>query len=424
MNEAILYQIWKGKKILKHSFQTSEGHCIQIIHPGHKNLYSGPDFIQATIRINEVEWHGSVEIHVNASDWHLHKHSLDPAYRNVILHVVWNNDEPILDEHLRAIPCLCLKNYIKNPAAYIAKNVTDFFCKSFVGEVPAPIKEDMKVSCLKERLAIKASQVYSMWESSEKDWEETIYRLFAQAMGFQQNGEAMLRLASSIPLKLLWKYRHTPLRIEALLYGQAGLLQEFPHKKWVEKLKNEYELLKHKHQLESTYLQKSNWKFYKLRPQNYPTIRLLELGNLLRNNLSLLTFLLEIQELKNLRMFFEGYVENRKKSFGEQAFKSLVINAIVPILLVYAKVKAEIKYRKKAEQWLFELSPEGHHVEKAFLAIGIEALHAGDSQAFIHWFKQYCQKERCSSCAIGKYKMKMPEASIELCNSSTTHNVK
>lgn len=403
MNEALLYQIWQGKKILNHSFQTSEGHCIQIIHPGHKNAYSGPDFVQATIRINEVEWHGSVEIHVNASDWHLHKHSHDPAYRNVILHVVWHDDAVILNEHQQAIPSLCLKKYLKNPAAYLPNKSTHFLCKSFVAEVPQSIKQEMKTSCLKDRLSGKVVHVLSMWDNCEKDWEETIYRLFAQAMGFQQNGEAMLRLASSIPLKLLWKYRHTPLRVEALLYGQAGLLQEFPNKKWIDKLKNEYAFLKHKHQLEDTFLEKSNWKFYKLRPQNYPTVRLLELGNLLRNNLSLLTFLLEIQELKNLKMFFEGYVEKKRKSFGEQAFKSLVINAIIPILMVYGKVKSEAVYKQKAEKWLTELAPEGHHLEKAYLDIGIAAQHAGDSQAFIHWYKHYCKKEKCSSCAIGKY---------------------
>ena len=402
MSEELIYQIWKSKKILQHSFQTSENHCLEILHPGYRNPYSGPDFVEAILRMDGLEWHGSVEIHVNASDWLQHKHQENPAYENVILHVVWNEDVEILNQHNEQIPCLCLKKYIKNPAEYLHSKNT-FICQSSIADVPESVKLEMKKRALKGRLQQKFSEIYTLWEACEKDWEETIYRLFFKSMGFHQNSEAMLRLASSIPLKLLWRYRSYPNRIEALLFGQAGLLNEFPEKKLVETLKKEYAFLKHKHQLEPLFLEKSNWKFYKLRPQNYPTIRLYELSQLLKNNLSLLTFLLEIQELKNLKIFFESYTNQQRKSFGEQTFKSIVINAIVPILMVYAKEKAEKKYLSKAEKWLYELPAEGHHLEKSFQEINLFAQHAADSQAFIFWKKNYCLKEQCSSCSIGKF---------------------
>jgi hypothetical protein len=403
MNEELMYLIWNSKSILGHRLQTIDGKNITILHPGKRNQFSGPDFIQARIRIDELDWHGSVEIHVKTSDWNLHKHQVDQAYENVILHVVWIHDSIIVRPDGSAIPTVTLSQYIKKPSQYLPSVKSSFLCESLATTVPHAIIQQMKKRCLEERLQVKIKHIENIWMDCEKDWEETIYRILAQSMGFHQNGETMLRLASSVPLKLLWKYRDSPLRMEALLFGQAGLIDHFPIAQWQERLKIEYEFLQHKHQLENEYMNASHWKYFKLRPQNYPNIRLYELVLLLKSNLSLLTFLLEINSLKNLRLFFESHHEEKRKAFGEQAFKSIVINAIVPILLFYASEKNELNYQLKAMQWMHELKPEGHSIEKEFLQIGLSAEDAADSQAFVQWKKNYCDKGKCSGCDIGKF---------------------
>lgn len=406
MSEELLYQIWKGKALLKHKLQTSQGKQIQIIQSGERNPYAGPDFKQASINIDGITWHGAVEIHVKASDWHLHKHETDPAYESVILHVVWEDDLDITFQDGQIIPCLILSRYITNPSQYLPTSTSHFACLDYIHAVTEEVKETMKRRCLEARLHQKAQAVTEIWLHCEKDWEETIYRILARSMGFQQNADAMYRLACSIPLKLLWKYRESPLRMEALLFGQAGLLDDYPSPEDIKDLKNEFAFLKSKHQLGNAYLHRSNWKYFKLRPQNFPNIRIYELMELLRSNLSLLTFLLEINDLKNLKLFFEAHHLQKRKAFGEQAFKSIVINAIVPILLVYANEKSEERYAIKAKKWLLELKPEGHMIEKKFEKIGIKARNASDSQACIYWKQNYCDKGKCSDCKIGQVVIK------------------
>lgn len=403
MSEELLYKLWASKSILRHDLRTSQGKKISILKIGKRNLYSGPDFEDAIVQIEGIVWHGSVEVHVNSSDWILHKHHQDPAYSNVILHVVWKEDKPIEFSDGTTIPCLILSQFIINPSKYLPHFSNEFACQDFIKTVPESIKLQMKKKCLSVRLEQKSKIVENIWLASDKDWEETIYRTLAQAMGFHQNAQSMLRLASSIPLKMLWKYRETPLRMEALLFGQAGLLDEYPIKEDILAIKNEFEFLKHKHQLSEEYLQKSNWKYFKLRPPNYPNIRIYELAQLLRSNLSLLTFLLEIQDLKNLKLFFESHRKEKRVAFGDQAFKSIVINGIIPILIIYTKEKNEKIYQEKAMTWLIQLKPEGHGLEKSFHKIGLEAKNAADSQAFIQWKKNYCEKEKCSICEIGKF---------------------
>ncbi len=409
MNEELLYKIWESKKLLNLPLKTTENSLIEIISLGKRNIFSGPDFEQGSIKINGLLWQGSIEIHVKASDWLLHQHDIDPAYSNVILHVVWQNDQLIYLQDGSPIPCLDLSKLIKNPAQYLPHTIDEFVCQKWITNVPQEHKIQMKHKCFHWRLQQKKKRVEEIWKATEKDWEETIYRLLAHALGFHQNAESMLRLATSIPLKLLWRYRESPSRIEALLFGQAGLLEDFPIKDKVLNISNEYLFLRHKHQLEPTFLQKSNWKFFKLRPTNYPTIRIFELAQLLKNNLSLLTLLLEIQELKNLKLLFESHQHNKQKPFGDQAFKSIVINAISPLLLLYGQEKSEEVYIKKAKDWIIALAPEGHSIEKSFLSLGIKSQNASDSQSLLFWKKNFCEKKKCSSCDIGKFIFTKPQ---------------
>lgn len=403
MNEELLYKIWQGKKILELPLTTQSGESIQIINAGSRNLYSGPDFLEAKIRLGNTEWQGSVEIHVKASDWNLHKHQTDQAYLNVILHVVWENDQDIFDEIGYKIPCLCLKKFIANPNEFISNSNSSFICLPLLADVPFKYLEVMKENCLQKRLAEKTSGVQKLWESNQKNWEETLYQTLAKAMGFQQNAEPMLRLAQSIPLSLIYKYRDSNLRIQALFFGMADLIELFPEKHLIEKLQKEFNFLKIKHQLSDNFINKSQWKYFKLRPHNYPNIRIFELGNLLQNNVNLLSFFLDIQELKSLKIFFEVHPKNKSKPFGEQAFKSILLNAIIPILLLYGKHKGNMSYEKRAMDWLNQLKPEEHFIDKEFTKIGFTPKNAADSQAFIFWWKNYCQLERCIQCELGKF---------------------
>lgn len=417
MNELNMALLWKNRQLTQ-SLTLTTGESLHIISPGTENIHAGADFQHARIRINELEWIGAVELHVKSSDWLLHRHDADSSYENVILHVVWEDDLAIPYRQGSLIPTLCMAKWVEqkqlNPSVLDQNTLA---CHSFFAQVPMKTKSHMLHKLCIDRLEYKSQEIRQIVVEKNFDWEEAFYISLAKSFGFSLNAEPMLRLAHSLPLKLVLLYRDRNLGIEAALFGIAGLLEEPIHDDYQYELRREYIHLKKKHRWEESHLKKSDWKMLRLRPANFPQIRLAQFAEIIRANCALISLLLEMQELKTIRQLFEipleGYWGNHthfgKKSaphhtqLGAHAFQSLCINTLIPMLICYSRERKQVQYEEKAFRWLHELKSENNQITRIFSAYDLPLKHAGDSQACIHWYRNYCLQKKCLQCAVGQF---------------------
>lgn len=415
MNELTMAYLWKNQEFSEKSLSLTNGDKLHILHPGIENRHAGADFQQAKIRINDLLWVGAVELHVRASDWNAHGHHTDQSYENVILHVVWENDRDISYVNEQQIPTFCLSAYVYQTAI---QNTTsdELACAAFFPSIARETKQKMLERCLEERLLEKQANITSLLQATGFDWEETCYQSLAKSFGFSLNAEPMLRLAQNCPLKLVLRYRDRPYAVEAALFGLAGLLEEPVHDAYQWELRREYIHLKKKHGWQTNYLHISDWKLLRLRPSNFPSIRLAQFAEVVRSNCSLISLLLEMQDLKTVRQLFEiptidywsTHTHFGKKSsthqtrLGQGAFESICMNTLIPLLFAYSASKSTPIYAQKARRWLSELKAENNVITRKFTSLNTALRHAGDSQAALQWHKNYCAKKRCLACEVGQ----------------------
>jgi Protein of unknown function (DUF2851) len=405
MNELQMTYIWQRRQ-LPTSLKITSGEIIHVIFPGFLNGHAGADFQHARIRINELEWIGAVELHVKSSDWLLHQHAQDNSYENVILHVVWENDVPISYPDGKLIPTLCLSQYIPANSGHpriVEKG--ELVCQAGFLAVDPVIKSKMLRRMLFERVNQKCEEIHKLLRENKFDWEEAFYLSLAKSFGFSLNAEPMFRLAKNLPLKIILRYRDRPLGIEAALFGMAGLLEEPLADCYMMELRREYVHLKKKHAWEDCLLKKSDWKMLRLRPANFPQIRLAQFAEIIRANCALLSLLLEMQELKTLRQLFEIPLDpywGKHTRLGAQAFRSICINTLIPMLVCYSRERKQEAYEQKAFRWLAELPAENNQITRIYQELGLDLLNAGESQACLHWHRHYCQTKQCLHCLVGK----------------------
>ncbi len=405
MNELQMAYIWKRRQMPIHLHLTT-GERIHILFPGFLNEHAGADFQQARIRIDELEWIGAVELHVKSSDWLLHRHSDDSSYENVILHVVWEFDIPIKYPDGKSIPTLCLANYIPEIPDKHNHPVKDVLvCQASFRAVDTQIKSNMLHRMLEERLRIKCREIQQCLALNHSDWEETFYLSLAKSFGFSLNAEPMYRLAQNLPLRMILRNRDRPLGIEAALFGMAGLLEEPLKDDYMRSLRREYIHLQKKHGWEDSHLKKSDWKMLRLRPANFPQLRLAQFAEIIRSNCALLSLLLEMQELKTLRQLFEIQIDpywGKQTQLGNQAFQSICINTLIPMLVCYSRARNQAEYEQKARRWLAELPSENNHITRIYQELALTLQNARDTQACLHWHRHYCQPKRCLQCLVGQ----------------------
>ncbi|HEY9047978.1 MAG TPA: DUF2851 family protein [Ohtaekwangia sp.] len=421
MSESFLHYLWQFQYFNKHTLTTSDGEPVYIFHPGYKNTHAGPDFEQARIRIGDIDWVGSVEIHIDASGWIDHRHEQDAAYNNVILHVVWSNNKPAMRNDGTLLPTLELKNRVDQELIFrykkLAGNPEEIPCASSLPAVSGIVILSMMDKALAERLQRKASVVFDLLKQNQQHWEETCYQMLAKNFGFKINADPFLQLAQNLPYKVLLKHADAAVSIEALLFGQAGFLDDdkIHGDDYLSMLKREYIFLSHKFSLHERKLSKAQWRFLRLRPANFPTIRLAQFAALLLHQKNIVSKILEAETYPELKQLFVAqqspywrqHYQPGKLSreeipwLGEMSIDNIIVNTVVPLLAAYGKLKDDQAYIDRAITILQAVPSESNSIVSRWQALGIKTLTAFDSQAAIELFTCFCSKHRCLDCNIG-----------------------
>lgn len=409
--EKLLQYIWQFQYFNKSELQTAAGEKLQILFPGKLNNHQGPDFTNAQIKIDTTILAGSVELHLKASQWNEHGHGKDPNYKNVVLHVVFENDLP-----QSSIPVLELQSRISNLLLekYAAlMNSSGFIpCANSVREIKEITWLSWKERLLAERLTRKSAMVFQFLEQNNAHWEESFWWMLARNFGMKTNSEAFEAIARSVPVNILARHKNQIHQLEALLLGQAGLLQQACKEEYPKLLQKEYNFLKKKYSLNPIHIPVH---FLRMRPVNFPTIRLAQLAALVQNSAHLFSKVLEAESLSGVKKLFEVTANDywhyhyrfdesssfKKKIIGKAMIENLVINTLVPVLFAYGLHHKEEKYKSRAVLWLEQISPEENSITTAFTQLKLDNSSAFDSQAYIELKTQYCDQKHCLKCAIG-----------------------
>lgn len=423
MQEDLLHFAWRLKRFDLSDLHTTDGRPVEILRFGEANRHAGPDFIDARIRIGDTLWAGNVEMHLKASDWHQHKHTEDAGYNNVILHVVLQEDQPVFRAGGERLPCLELQKRIPRKLTAVYKSLLHsehwIPCQHLFYQVNAAVKNLWADRLLVERLEAKTEHIADRLQRNGQNWELTFYELLARSFGMRVNTDAFEQLARSLPLTLLQNYRNSLFQLEALLFGQAGMLEVSFQDTYPQKLQAEYQFLKHKHQLQP--IPGQQWKFLRMRPANFPTIRIAQFAVLLHQSAHLFSKMLAATKLRELENMFALKISNywrdhysfdkasapRQKSLGQSSIHLLVINTIAPFLLLYGNVKKEEAFRNRALSLLEEVPAEKNHILEKWKELGLQVRSAYDSQAFLQLKQQYCDQKRCLECAVGNAILKI-----------------
>jgi len=418
MTERLLQYIWQFQYFNRHDLSVSDGAVLQIIHPGKYNTNQGPDFLEASIKIDTTILVGSIELHINTSDWNKHGHQSDDNYKNVILHVVWLHDGA---DQPPSVPLLDLQSRV---SALLLKQYEEWMQQSLFIPCAVTVKDAGTLvwlawteRLLAERLQRKSDYILQLLNACNSHWEETCWQLLARNFGMHVNAEAFESIARSLPISLLAKHKNQVIVLEALLLGQAGLLEESFTDDYAQLLQREYRFLQHKYALVKPAV---TVYFLRMRPAAFPSIRLAQLAMLVHRSTHFFavikeaTSLNEIIKLLNITAndywhyhYRPGVISDYKiKNLGSSMLNNIVINTVAPVLFCYGLYHKEQKLIDKALQWLSETAAEKNSIVNGWQQLGIAGKDAYQSQALIELKTQYCDKRRCLDCAVGNALLK------------------
>ncbi|WP_375561077.1 DUF2851 family protein [Bernardetia sp. OM2101] len=483
MNEQFLHYIWKFQYFDKTNLLTEEGKELKIISVGIHNHDAGADFEDAVLKIidteknsirNNTEWQGTIEIDTYGFNWESHHHATNEAYENVILHVVWKNPKEVYRKNGSKVPVLVLENRIDERLwlryQEFLRNENKIPCKGYWNENKESINlipsfEKMMSRTLDERLIRKSQHVLSLLERNSFDWEETSYQILLEHFGFKKNNAPFLQLAKELPFKIIKKHSNQIHQIEALFYGMAGFLMKenrdlelgirnnyekqsgglekdeenekleqelIKEKQYFESLQKEFRFLSHKYSLQGKEVNLAQWKFLRLRPSNFPTVRIAQVIGLVAQQNHLFSVILNAKDLKEFYQFFKtelpiywkthynfGKLNTKDKegnikqnsTLGKDAQQNLIINVVIPIRIAHSL------YRQKEDnfpkKWLEELKAEKNSVINLYKPLEklesennqsttFKIKTAAQSQSLLELYSQYCNLKKCLSCELGK----------------------
>ena len=427
MKEELLQYLWQHKIFRQNELRTTDGRDIHIISPGMMHHDAGPDFKQAVIRINDIIWAGDVEIHVNGSDWYRHHHQNDEKYKSVILHVVYNADMEILRQDKEYIPTLELKHFIPEEMLEEYKKITlstnNVPCGNSLAAIP-PLSLTSIISAFAiDRLLRRQEQLFRMLNKCANDWSELTYRVLAINFGFKINSTAFELLAQSLPYKILQRHGSSRLQTYALIFGQAGLLHpdatedaQTPMDEYFTQLRNEYEYLRYKYKLSA--IPSGLWNLLRLRPINFPGIRLAQFSELLfscddlfnelvlnENISSSYNLFHNIRPHEYWQTHFQPGKATRKHPahLGKDSINLLFINSIAPLIFAFGTFSGKDQMKSKALEILENAPAESNHITRQFCAYSFPHDSAICSQALLELYSNFCKKKKCYSCPIGQY---------------------
>lgn len=409
--------VWQHRLWLSEDMVTVEGRKVQIIDPGRINTDAGPDFFNAKIRIDGEMWVGNVEIHVRASDWFRHQHDKDEAYDNVILHVVAKDDVPVFRSNGELIPQLSMPCSVQFSEQYnrlVGSAASELPCAKEIETLPAIYLTDMISTLGYERLYSKVERIENLLDRLSGNWSEVCYIMLARSLGFGVNSDAFERLALATPLKILEKHSDSLTAIEAMLFGQSGLIEKVPHDDgYVSTLKTEYDYYAHKFGLKQP--MSLGWKMARMRPQNFPHRRIAVLASMIEGGFGYASKMMTAKNIDELKALFNvelsGYWSHRSsfnslnggtpKGLSDRSIDILIINAVVPVVYAYGKLSGDDDACNRAVEILMSLKPERNSIVDLFTRAGIECKDAFTSQALIELRRQYCETRKCLYCRIG-----------------------
>jgi len=417
MTEEFLQYIWKHALYYPSSLTTVDEEEVTVLKPGEQNFNAGPDFLNARLKIGDTTWAGNVEIHINSSDWIKHHHQNNKAYNNVILQVVYHNDVKANLQNGSQVPTVEVK---------FEKRLYENYQKLLNSNKWIPCQDQLKggdsfrinhvlSELTVERLREKSDEIAQTLRFTKNDWSETFYIHLAKNFGFKVNAVPFEMLARSLPLKCIARHKDNPLQIEALLFGQAGFLNDRCDDEYYRLLVREYHFLKSKFNLKP--LEKHLWKFLRLRPCNFPTIRLAQFARLLHGSSFLFTKIIQTGDLMQLKDYFDitaseywethyhfkkESVSNSKKSLGTLSFNNVVINTVVPVLFVYGEQHNKNELKDRAIDFLTALPAEDNHIIRNWSRMKFHPENAFESQGLLQLKNRYCARRKCLNCQIGK----------------------
>lgn len=419
MTEDYLHYIWKFLKFDQSNLVTTEGEPISIQKNGNHNHDSGPDFSEANIKIGGAEWFGSVEIHINSSDWQKHKHQADKAYNNVILHVVYEHDQEVFNNHGETIPTLELRDRIDHDSYFSYERFLQHGskrpCSSLIEQVPKVTLISVLDEMLINRLLRKSDDIGALLSVENNDWEQVFHQLLFKYMGMKVNASPMLSLAKKVPYQLLHRNGDDLFKTEALLFGQAGFLNQQLDNEYHAELRSEYLFQKQKYDLSA--MSVVEWKFSRMRPSNFPTLRIAQIAAIYASYQNLFAIIRDKVSLRQLQLIFgeepseywtghysfKSESKKHKGNLGKTAMHNIVINVIAPFAFYYGRMIGDSSYEDYALLLLESIPGESNSITRRFDDLEIGLLSAKDSQSLIQLHTDLCEKKRCLNCKIGVY---------------------
>lgn len=413
--EQLLHYVWKHKIFPLGELKTTNSQRIEVIDTGLANTNAGPDFFNAKIKIDGVLWVGNIEIHQRSSDWFRHRHHTDATYDSVILHIATEIDTEVTRSNGETIPQMQLSCPESVSANYKELRETDSYppCYRIIATLSPFILHSWMSALQNERFEQKAAQVVERLKRCNNNWEDAFFVTLARNFGFGLNGDAFEAWANRIPLRAVDKHRDDLFQVEAIFFGQAGILADPDGDDYYLRLKKEYTYLSHKFKL--TPMDVSQWRFLRLRPNNFPHIRIAQLACLYHRAYGMFSRIMQAETLKEIRDIlkggtseywlthytFGGNSPSRPKTLSESSLDILIINTVDTFLYTYGRHKGIELLCSRAGSFLEELRPENNYITRMWGQCGLQAAHAGDSQALIQLKKEYCDKKKCLYCRIG-----------------------
>jgi len=416
MKEDFLHYVWQNKKIDFANLTTTQGELLQILNSGNYLQQAGPDFFNAQIVIGNQKWAGNVEIHLKSSDWYLHHHETDGNYDNVILHVVWENDTEIFRKNNTEIPVLELKKYVSKDLIHQYQKLkvkkTWINCQNDIQSVPHFVLKNWQERLFFERLERKSNPILQLLEENNHDWEATLFCFLAKNFGLNTNGEAFFEMVKTIPFSVIRKESFDVQYLEALLFGQANLIPENPEDHYAKDLRNLYDYIAIKYKLDK----KANEPvhFFRLRPDNFPTVRLAQLAMLYHTQRNLFSKIIAAKSIATLHKLFNVSVSEywlhhynfekpskfKEKRLSRSFVDLLLMNTIIPFQFAYERSLGKESAEENINM-LEQIQPEKNAIIDKFKEYGIACNSAFESQALLELKREYCDRGQCLQCAIG-----------------------